>query len=637
MLSGQAPRAPRAVQVALAAILALTAAVYARSLRGAFQLDDRSSVVENPAVKDLTAFLRGGFWAELRGAGRPLTTLTFAVDHAISGLSPLAFHLTSVAVHLAVVLLVFAFTRRVLQLAGAARADGVALFVAAAFALHPIETEAVSYVAQRSESLASGLYLATLLLLLDADRQGFRGRGLVPWAGAVVAFAAALAAKAIAITAPVAYVLLVLAVPSREERERLASWRRRALALAPLGALAAGFAALTLLSIRGSPDAGFSVAVAPRSYPLTELRAMARYLRLLAWPAGQSADPDFPPSVRFTEPAVVASAALVAALLAGAAVLVVRGRRGNSPGAAAARIGGLGIAWFFLVLSVTSSVVPLADPVAEHRVYLAAWGVLVAVAVAVERLAAASRAPQAPQAGQAAVAAAVVACLALAAVTWARNAVWETPLAFWRDAVAKAPGRARPHLGLAYAIATGGDVEAALPEYRTALALARGLDAPQRMPVLAQLGGALVLAGRLDEAGEVLRHGVEENPADPTTLYNAATLRLRLGDLDGAQALVERALAVAPAYADAHALVGEILVRRMRPADGLREIEQAIRLDPDRPARRVWLGIALGASGRLDEACTTLGGLAGRSDAAGRDARTMLARFGCAAPAAAAR
>jgi hypothetical protein len=243
---------PKARWLALPLVLAVAA--YARALGGEFQLDDFGSIVESPAVKDLGRALRG-FWPALARGGRPLTDLTFALNYAVGGLDPWGFHATNLAFHLAVVGLVFLFTRAGLRLAGSGAATGLAVAVAGLFALHPIQTQAVSYVVQRAEVLASGLYLAALLLLLAAERRGRTAAGVAAWVAGFSAFALGLAAKAIVVTLPAAYLLLAAMVPGVAGRKALSTWPRRLALIAPWAAFDLLFASAAMGGMAGQSDA----------------------------------------------------------------------------------------------------------------------------------------------------------------------------------------------------------------------------------------------------------------------------------------------------------------------------------------------------------------------------------------------
>jgi tetratricopeptide (TPR) repeat protein len=618
----------RLVALGLAIPLALTALSYARVLDGEHQLDDLRTIARNPVVRDVGLAARGALAGLVRGGGRPLTDLTFAVDRALLGPERRGAHLISLAFHLVVAGLVFAFTRRVLGLAGAARPDAQALVVAGLFALHPLQTESVSYLSQRAEVLSSGLYLATLLLLLSAERQGRTWRGALAWLGSIVSLGLALAAKPIAVTLPAAYVLLAWAVPSPAARTGLAGWRARSGLLAPLVALAGVHAAGTLAATAGRADAGFSIpGLSPGTYLATQARVVATYLRLILWPAGQCADWDFPASRSLGDPAVLGGAALLVALAAGAIGLARRARARDGEDAAAWRVAAFGVLWFFLLLSPTSSIVPLADVIAEHRVYLASWGVLVAVAAIAERLLARLAPRRAALAGVTLVAAA---WLALGAATHRRNAVWETRLAFWTDAAARSPEKARVHLGLGQALAATGDLDGALREYARALPLT-GENRPYQARVLGNVAVVHARSGRLDAAAEAYSASLERDPTDADALAGLALVRARRGEAGAAEALAERALVLVPDHGPALDVLGGLRLERGDAAGAAGLFERAARADPDDGAHLLGLGFAYRDSGRTQQACAAWrGALQLRLDGRQRDAvERAAAAAGC--------
>lgn len=527
----------------LAAPLLLAVAAYWRVLGGELVFDDLPQVADNPAVRDLPAAVRGFLPALLSGR-RPVTVLTFALNHATTGLQPWALHATNVAIHLGVTLLAFAFARAVLRLAGAAHPTGVAVAVAGVFALHPLQSQAVSYVVQRAEALAAGAYLGALLLLHEAERRGPGWRRGAAGLGAAAAFVLGLGAKATLVTLPAAWLLLAATVPTAAARARLAGWRRRLLLLAPLVAVEVAFVAGTLGRIEGAADAGFGVpGLPPLDYFLTQWRVVLTYLRLLLWPAGQSVDWAFRSAHALSEPEVLTAGLALLAILAAGAALLRQGRRppDAAPDRAAARVAAFGVAWFFLLLSATSSLLPRGDVLVEHRVYLAGLGVFLALAVGAER--ALARLPG-PGFRRTAAAALVVGAvwLGLAAALHRRNAVWESAQALWGDAVAKAPDKPRPRLGLGNALLARGDLEGAIGAYRHALSRLRPDAAAAEAPLRQNLGVALVRAGRPAEAMAHLRRAAELRPDDAEAAAGLAAAALAAGDLDTAELEAARAL-----------------------------------------------------------------------------------------------
>lgn len=580
--------------------LLLATAAYWRVLDGEFQFDDTHTVERNLAVKDLGGYVSNRLVAEYLNAGRPTTDLTFAFNYAVGRLEPWNYHLTNLVIHLGVVLLVYAFTRLVLRLAGAARPEWLAVAVAGVFALHPIQSEAVAYVSQRAESLASGLYLATLLLVLAAERRGLTARAAPLWGAAFLCFLVALGAKAIVVTLPAAWLLLAGLVPDPEHREQLLGWKQRLLAVVPFVGFDLLFVSRTLGGIEGHGDAGFSVpGLPPWTYLITQFRVILVYLRLLFWPAGQNADWDFPASRSLAEPEVLLSGVALVALGAGALALALWARPREGEGAGAARVAGVGILWFFLVLSVTSSVVPLADVLVEHRLYLACWGIFVAVAVGLERLVA-----RAPRARTAAAGGAVLALLwaAPAAALHGRNGVWETRRALWVDSAAKSPRKARPHLSLAYAALMEGRYQESIDANQHALALA-GRDVSMQLQIYRNLGASQLLLGKADDAEATLRRAVDAGHWDADILNNLAVVLIEKRKLDEAETYARRAVTVEPGKGEGWNTLGEITLRRGNPAEALKLFERSSALDPDVQVRHYNRGLAMAMMGRVPEAC----------------------------------
>jgi protein O-mannosyl-transferase len=619
------PWAVAAPWLSLALVLALTLAAYWRVLPGEFQFDDFPAVVRNLGIKDLRALARGPWLASLLRGGRPATELSFALDYAAGGLEPWRFHLTSLVIHLAAVLLAFAFGRALLSLAGVERADGVALAAAGLFALHPLQTEAVSYVAQRSETLASGLYLAALLWLLRADRRGQDRWTTLAWLGAASAFILGLAAKPIVVTLPVAWLLIAWLAPAPAARPTMLPWPIRLAAAAPMLALGAVQAAFSVSWVQSQAPGYGTGGLTPLQYLLVQCRALPVYLRLLAWPAGQRVDWAFHPAGSLEDPTTLAAAGLLVIVLAGAALVGWRARGSAGPGAAAARAGSTGVLLFFVVLSVTSSVLPIPDALVEHRVYLASLGPFLAAALAAERVLA--RWKLAARGGPVV---ALAAWLALAAATYQRNGAWETRRGLWSDAVRKGPGSPVAWLALGHAALLESDLPGAVEASRSGLAVAAE-DRAARLQLLRNLSTALLRAGRLDEAEVALRQALGLKVDDPDSLNNLAVVMGLGGRLEEAERFARRATEAAPERGEGWNTLGDLLLLRGDPAGALAAVERSLSLDPDVPARRINRARALAALGRTSDACSSLSGLR-PGDGGGIELASLQRELGCSYP-----
>jgi tetratricopeptide (TPR) repeat protein len=419
----------------------------------------------------------------------------------------------------------------------------VAFVAAALFATHPLGSQAVTYVVQRLTSLATLFYLLAVALYL-AWRLAPRDRGGTRTASYAAFLASAFLAyrtKEIAFTLPAVLVLVEVLLLEP------AGWRRF-LPIAPAAALALVIPAMLL---RGTAPSGAGAAIlddAARSqstlsrldYLRTQVVVVADYVRLLAFPSGQNLDPDVPVRHSFLEPAVLAAGAFLAALALAGLLLAARSRR---PGPASldpsARVASLGIGWFFVTVSVESSIVPIADLMYEHRAYLPSVGLFLALSVALNGVAH-RLAPR--SGGRVAALAGLALALVLASATLARNVVWQDELALWADTAAKSPAKFRPWFNLGTVLSVRGQHGAAA----TALERALAID-PGHAEARAQLGATLLQAGRLPEAETQLRAALAARPDDPEVLFNLGTLLVRTGSRDEGRALLRRYLEVAPA------------------------------------------------------------------------------------------
>lgn len=579
----------------LAGALCAIGAAYAPAVGGDFHWDDDLAVLTNPTVVDPGRIGVADFLPPVLGRNRTLTDLTFALNHALSGNANAPYVVTNVAIHLLVVVLVFLLASALLRRVGHPRGDGVALAVAVIFGLHPLQTEAVSFVCQRSESLASLFYVAALLAFLEAEER-HPARHWGGWAAAGgVAFFAAVSSKGMALTLPIVGLLTVaLTGPRREHGRRywIVAW---GLPLLAALLLAAG----TVVGLSGQKDAGLDAGdLGPWRYLLTEASVILRYVWLLLWPPDQSVDHWVRGSPGLGDPLTLASGALILAALGGAVWLARAGLRAGGKGEA--RIAALGVLWYLLILAPTSSLVPLSDPMAEHRVYLANFGLILAAAVAIDW--ALVRARGARAGGRAGGALALLLALALGAALVARNRLWHDELALWTDAAAKAPLHYRPQLHAGNALWGRGRTHEALPYYSRAAALVPPRSSVWEV-VQRSLANGLTSLGRFAEAREVLERAVSLAPDQPGLRESLAWVRFTEGDFEGALGEVARGRMRGMNSAELAAVAGKTAANRGDLDTALRELRLAVQLAPYSAQRRADLAIASSMAGRTPDAC----------------------------------
>ncbi|MBN1557309.1 MAG: tetratricopeptide repeat protein [Lentisphaerae bacterium] len=520
------------------ALIVLGAAVYANSFRGVFLYDDATRLLDNPAIRSpLTALLR---------TSRPVTMFSFYLNHAAGGMRPFGVHLVNLCIHLAAALLLYAIVHDAAGRAGTERRRLLAGAAAALWMVHPVQTESVTYMVQRAESLAGLWVLATLYLAVRGARAGRAGHRW--YTAAIVCCALGMGSKPVAVTAPVLVVLhdrLFLAGSFR------GAWRARRGLYLGLAATWLIPAALLAVPHESATSAGFEAGVAtPWRYALTQTGVIVHYLRLAVWPVPLCLDYGWPLVERGAQ--VWVPALCVGGLL----VLSVWGyaRRWTA---------GYAGLWFLIALAPTSSVVPIADHAAEHRLYLALGGPAVLFTAAV--YGAVCRAGRggthamrrAWGAGVLVLGAAIV---ALGAETVSRNRDYHARERMFRSVLAVRPDNFRAAVSLSNALVEEGraaEAEALLR--RTADRIVAGLaDGGARFrtsagsagyfyPVVQNaLGRVLLYRGELEEAGWRFEQALEARPDYAVALHNLAVVRWERGARREAECLAARALRLKP-------------------------------------------------------------------------------------------
>lgn len=508
-------------------LLAAVALAFGNSLGAPFLFDDVAAVLTNPTIRDL------GSWAVLQPpadggttTGRPIVNLTLALNYALGGEAPRGYRIFNILLHAASALLVAGLVRRTLVLRESPGAAGVsentnaaattAWLAALLWALHPLQTETVICVAQRTEGLGGLFVLATLYAFVRAATAPTPS-AIRRWQIAtVVAGALGMGSKEIAVTAPLLAFLY--------DRTFLAgsfagAWRaRRGLYVALLATTGIAFALLAAGGGSRGVAAGFGLGISSWDYLLTQAQALVMYLRLAVWPHPLVLD--YGRDVVSGPAAVWWQGPLVLALLGSTVWALVR----------RPRLGFLG-AWFFVLLAPSSSFVPLVtQTMAEHRMYLPLLPLAVLAAWGLGRFA-----------PFVSVSAGLAAAVALGLTSHARNELYLDPVRMWQDTVAKRPNNPRAHNNLGWALHQAGRHEMADAAFARALALA---------------------------------------PDYVSAHYNRGVAALQQGRPDAAATHLAAAVRLAPAHADAHLNLGTALVRLRREAEALPHFEAALRLRP---------------------------------------------------------
>ena len=557
------------IPLSVALLLLLGSLIYSNTLHAPFYFDDYPNILLNPKI---LAF-RG--WIDLftDNATRSLSFLSFVVNYKIGGTSPLGYHAVNLIIHLLNSIFVLGITRLLLTTPALqakspfpATKNLMAFAAALIFMCHPLQTQAVTYIVQRLTLMASFFYLATLLLYLHYRIRKVRASYLLGLFTALLG----MLSKEIAFTLPAALLLCEILFFDQDVKS-IPHLAKRLLPFVLVSLLIPGLLFLNHYHMvrecgRLALVPTMAKNISRSAYFVTQLDVNRTYLRLLVFPARQTLDYDFPFSAGFFSPPTFASFVLLMAILALGFRLIRK-----QP------LASFGIFFFFLTLSVESSIIPFPDLIFEHRLYLPIAGFSF---FAVTCLARFLRSPRFFTVGLVALA------LILGTLTYRRNAVWANELLFWQDQTRKAPlqGRGYFHLGETYN-----------KNHQYLLAADSFLKALQQTPpdrrsdiYFNNVGVAYANAGQTSRAIDWYRKGLEAYPRSGTLYTNLAVLKINEGDLENAVSLLKIAIVLEPGSSIAHYELARIDALRKKYPQAISRLEKTIARDPFfRPAKEL--------------------------------------------------
>jgi len=550
----------RPLLIALASVV-----VYCNSFSGPFVFDDRGTIVDNTTIESLSSGEVFSAPHETPTAGRPVVNISFALNYAVGGREVAGYHAVNVTIHLLCGLLVFGIARR------AQPSGNAALAIALIWTVHPLNSEAVDYLTQRTESVMALFYLLTLYCAIRASGEsGTQRRWEV---ASVLACALGMASKESMVTAPLAVLLydraFLFASFSEAIRRRSRLYAGLVLTWPVLGWL--------VWSAPRDLSAGLSAHDADAwTYLLNQAVMITRYLRLAAWPPDLVLYYGWPLPLALRD--VLPQAFLVATLIGVAAFALWRHPRA-----------GFLCAWFFLVLAPTSSVMPIATEVgAERRMYLA---LIPIVALAVLGFRRVVRVPWVRAATL------VVTASLLGAGTLARNREYRSSLRLAETTLERWPTPAA-HSMLGTELAAAGRLGEAERHLREA--------APIHPPARYYLGSVLADQGHHTEAIGQLQSFIESQPPALDQVHLARALLgrslLREGRVEEAAAQYRTVLANDPDDLQAMVQLAQIHLRRQQFEEAIPLFRKVLSARPADPSTLGGLGIALASTGRLDEA-----------------------------------
>ena len=524
--------------------------IYSNTLDVPFYFDDRPNIVENPYVRltDLTSknIACATFKSPL--SNRPVANLSFALNYYFHQYNVAGYHAINIVIHIITGILLYFFIKTTLSIPSLRSRykhhASIAFFAALIWLVHPIQTQSVTYIVQRMNSMAAMFYILSFLLYVKG-RLVKENQKAWPWfAGCALAGLLALGSKEISATLP----FFILLYEWYFLQDLSKAWLKRSIPYF-MGAFVV-FGLLVLLYLGSNPLEHILSGYEHRDFTLTQrvltqFRVVTYYISLLVYPspARLNLAHDFSLSCSFIDP-VTTSLSLVSIMaLIALAVLIAKKERLIS----------FGILWFFGNLTIESSVIPL-EIIFEHRLYLPSmFACLMTVTLAYQ-----CKIPDWLRAG--------LLCAVIAVFsfwTYERNHVWIDEVTLWKDCAQKSKENARPHNNL---------------------------------------GNALFRQGKLDEA---IAHYYEVIRIKPNHFLAHNNLGVALGQQGSFEKSIShfyKALQIKSDYAEAHNNLGLVLTRQGKVNEAIAHFYKALQIKPDYAKAHYNLGMAYSSKGLSDRA-----------------------------------
>lgn len=586
-------------------LVTLIGLVYGNTFLCSFHFDDIPSILEKPWIRGLDKIPQ--FMGSL--FQRPLVILSFNINYALSEFEVWSYHLFNMVLHIFATLLVFQVARKaskfLVGLYAGIDLSPLPFLTAMVFALHPLNTQSVTYISSRSGIMVTILYLGSLLLFFKGYRT-WKDTGKKGWdcfAGSGVCFLLGGLSKEIIVTLPAMLFIFHFYFISRDTPR---AWFVASLKwISPL--------AITLLVVIGYKQffAGGLLSASPAdlkpaSWFLTQTSVVPfEYFRKMLFPFNMSIDIDFPILQDWLRPMNWMGMMVLA-------LIIFLWLRPNISQTGEGRCVGFGMAWVMLTLLPTSSFIPLLDVAVEHRTYLPMVGFafMFAGGYCWARTWYLEAGPGFSLPGIRVLDASAVLILILFSLgVMVRNADWKDDLILWNDAKKKAPGLFRPYNNVGEAYDKIGKYDEAIAEFEGALKInpdyffalnnlgniygkqrklpeaihyfLKALEQkPDYSPAHYNLARAFHITGKREEAAESYRKALKSNPYFEQAFYNLAYLAMELSLFDEAVENFNKFIAMQPNHSKAHFGLGNGLMMKGELDLALAEYRKAAELDP---------------------------------------------------------
>jgi protein O-mannosyl-transferase len=570
---------PRRTLLLAGAIIAFSGIVaYINSLGAPFIFDDLDAIVANPTIHSLAASLTP--LADTSVSGRPILSLSLALNYALGHNNPAGYRALNVIIHIVAGLILFGIIRRTLKrpvLRNLYGNDSVALALALSlmWVLHPLQTESITYVIQRAESLMGLFYLLTLYSFI----RGIEHQELTQlkeskgwYTVSLVACYLGTGTKEVMVTAPFIVLCYDRAFASGSFKASFKTRSKWYLGLF-LSWILLGLLIASTGGNRGG-SIGFGIGVTWWQYALTQLKAITTYISLSLWPH---------PLIFARGAFWITSAQEIiphAVIVLGLFISTLIAFKKNSP------LGFLGIC-FFAILSPTSSIIPgTTQMIVEHRMYLPLIAILTIALLGLYKLA-----------SKKTTAVCIVLCIPLGYLTSLRNNVYLSSATLWQDTILHEPNNAFAQLNYGVELINENKFEEAKKHIELSLKLE-----PNSVEALTNLGTIAIKTGYPDQAAFYFNRALTLPLASSQTEMDVANSLLETGQYDIALVHYKKAISLKPQSPEAECNLGIALSRLGRVNEALPHFDNSIKNNPDFSPAHFNRANAFRRLGKIDEA-----------------------------------
>ncbi len=538
--------------------------IYSNTFRAEYQLDDGIHILFNDDIKDPGNFAAINKWTEI--SERPLSKFTLALNFSLHQYDVFGYHLVNIIIHILTSCFVFLIILEILKSPvfndqqPQKNHTIIAFFCALIFLAHPIQTQSVTYIVQRMTSLAGLLYLMSVYFYIKGRYFHIQHRktSIIWYILAIFAGIAAFLSKQNAITFLLAWLLIELFFIRNKNNKLYKTYLISGFAIIILGITGALF-------WKGLPYETSEISRA--EYLITQFRVIIKYIQLSVIPIQQNLDYDFSVSTTIWGVKELLSLGVII-LLVGLAIFSFKNYRLFS----------FGIFWFFLTLSVESSIIPIEDVIFEHRLYIPVIGIILILVYGLFLILSRKKISFF-------ILAMMVITLLFGILTYTRNEVWKTNYSLWKDTYEKSPDKARPNLNYGIAKLEQGDYRGAFELLTRTIKID-----PRNMKAYFNRGNVRSYFKDYQGAIEDISIFISEHPDFADAYDGLGKAKLHSGDFSGAINAFNKAIEIDSFHDKAHFNRGTAKMFLQDYQGAILDFNKSMELNSSNPATYNFIG-----------------------------------------------